>query len=80
MEQVKLGNRCDAGLNRWYKNAKRSGGLVPVLLLQHIDWAFFFLRRKTESLTIIPQHESGIKSLEALITNSEQLFDIFLLI
>lgn len=45
MEQVKLGNRCDAGLNRWYKNAKRSGGLVPVLLLQHIDWAFFF---KTE--------------------------------
>lgn len=42
MEQVKLGNRCDAGLNRWCKNAKRSGGLVPVLLLQHIDWAFFF--------------------------------------
>lgn len=40
-EQVKSSNRCDAGLNRWCKNAKRSGGLVPVLLLQYIDWPVF---------------------------------------
>lgn len=61
-EQVKPSNRCDAGLNRWCENAKRSGGLVPVLLLQHIDWGFFW-RRKTESLTTIPLHGSRIKSL-----------------
>lgn len=48
---------------------------MPGLRLQLIDWAFFFfLRMKTESLTIIPLHESGIKSLRALITNSGQLF------